>query len=146
MRRQRFDAHKLAANRGELHGSIEPATLVRLGDRIAEGPGSVDWSIRGGSDAQGRPALVLSLAGAVPLECQRCLRPMQQAVQQTTTLLIAQSDADLVQLDENSENEVVLADAPLDPVTLVEDELLLTLPFAPRHEGDCAPESAAVAD
>jgi len=34
---------------------------------------------------------------------------------------------------------VVLAKSPLDPVTLVEDELTLTLPFAPRHADDgCA--------
>jgi uncharacterized metal-binding protein YceD (DUF177 family) len=34
---------------------------------------------------------------------------------------------------------VILADRPLDAATLVEDELVLTLPFAPRHEGGCAP-------
>ena len=41
---------------------------------------------------------------------------------------------------------MVLADAPLDPVVLVEDELLLSLPFAPRHDADCVPGVAAVAD
>ncbi len=46
-------------------------------------------------------------------------------------------------LDEVSEHEVVLANAPLDPVALVEDELLLTLPFAPRHEASCGPASVA---
>jgi len=34
----------------------------------------------------------------------------------------------------------VLAAAPLDARTLVEDEVLLSLPFAPHHgEGQCAP-------
>jgi uncharacterized metal-binding protein YceD (DUF177 family) len=33
----------------------------------------------------------------------------------------------------------VLAKAPIDPLTLVEDELVLALPFAPRHgEGECS--------
>jgi uncharacterized metal-binding protein YceD (DUF177 family) len=31
----------------------------------------------------------------------------------------------------------VLADQQLDAATMVEDELVLTLPFAPRHEGEC---------
>lgn len=145
-RPQRFDAFRLAAGGGELHGSVVPARLPRLEDRIAEGQGRIDWTIRGSADALGRPAIVVSVKGAVPLECQRCLRPLEQSVEQSTTLLLARNDTDLVHLDEISENEVVLADAPLDPVALVEDELLLSLPFAPRHDADCAPGTAAVAD
>jgi uncharacterized protein len=144
--RQRFDAFKLAAGEGELRGEIEPRALERLADRVAEGPGRVDWSIRGSADAQGRAALVIAIDGAVPLECQRCLKPLQQPVRQTTTLLLARDNAGLVQLDDASEHEVILADAPLDPVALVEDELLLSLPFAPRHEDECASERAATAD
>ena len=144
--RQRFDAFKLAAGKGELRGAVEPKTLERLEDRAGDGPGRVDWSIRGSADAQGRPALVIAIDGVVPLECQRCLKPLQQPVRQTTTLLLARDNAELVQLDESSEHEVVLADAPLDPVALIEDELLLSLPFAPRHEDDCASARAAAAD
>ena len=40
-------------------------------------------------------------------------------------------------LDAETDGEVILADRPLDAATLVEDELVLTLPFAPRHEGEC---------
>jgi uncharacterized metal-binding protein YceD (DUF177 family) len=67
---------------------------------------------------------------------------LDQPVRQSTMLLLARNEADLLHLDEISEHEVVLANAPLDPVTLVEDELLLTLPFAPRHEASCDPASA----
>jgi len=41
------------------------------------------------------------------------------------------------ELDASSDHEVVIADHPLDAVELVEDELLLTLPYAPMHESDC---------
>lgn len=145
-RARRFDAFRLAAGSGELRGSVVPASLPRLAERVTEGPGRVDWAIRGGADPQGRPAIVVSVKGAVPLECQRCLSLLEQSVEQSTMLLLARSEDDLVQLDGISENEVVLADAPLDPVALVEDELLLSLPFAPRHDADCAPGAAAVAD
>ena len=141
----RFDAFRLSASGGEIAGSIDPSTLERLEDRLVETAGAsgghVDWSIRGTADAQGRPAISVSVEGIVPLECQRCLGVVEQPVQQSTTLLLARSDADLVHLDESSELEVVLADAPLDPRVLVEDELLLTLPFAPRHDADCAPDT-----
>lgn len=146
----RFDAFRLAASHGELKGSIEPGALERLEDQIADAmangiahsKGRIAWSIRGAADEQGRPAITVSLEGTVPLECQRCLGLLDQPVQQSTTLLLARNEAELLQLDEISEHEVVLANAPLDPVTLVEDELLLTLPFAPRHEASCEPASA----
>jgi len=140
-----FDGFRLSASRGEISGTIEPSTLERLEDRLVETAGAsgghVDWSIRGTADEQGRPAITVSLQGVVALECQRCLGVVEQPVEQSTTLLLARSESDLVHLDEISEREVVLANAPLDPRTLVEDELLLTLPFAPRHEADCAPET-----
>ncbi|HEX4883906.1 MAG TPA: YceD family protein, partial [Casimicrobiaceae bacterium] len=78
--------------------------------------------------------------------CQRCLAPVDVPVGQATLLLLARDEADLVRLDEASEHEVVAAREPLDPLVLVEDELLLTLPFAPRHEGDCAPPAGDAAE
>jgi uncharacterized protein len=53
-------------------------------------------------------------------------------------VLLARDERELAALDAGSESEVVLAEGSLDPLTLVEDELVLALPFAPRHaEGDC---------
>lgn len=139
----RFDAFKLAARGGELAGTIDPSALPRLDDRVAETGGSVAWRIRGGDDGQGRPALTVTVEGEVPMTCQRCLRTMRQLVAQRTTLLIARDEAEMVRLDETSESEVVLASAPLEALDLVEDELLLSLPFAPRHEHGCAADAAA---
>jgi uncharacterized protein len=139
----RFDAFKLAARGGELAGAIDPARLPRCGEQVAAEGGSVAWRIRGGDDGQGRPALTVSLAGEVPVTCQRCLGTLRQRVAQETVLLLARDEAELRRLDEASECEVVLASAPVDAVELVEDELLLSLPFAPRHEQDCGADAAA---
>ena len=50
-------------------------------------------------------------------------------------------------LDDDDEHEVVLAEAPLEALTLVEDELLLTLPFVPRCErADCASTPMSIAE
>ena len=140
MKDRRFDAFRLAASRGEISGSIEPDRLERLADRVesTEGPGGrIEWAIRGAADEQGRAAINVSIEGTVALQCQRCLGVLEQPVAQSTMLLLARNDADLVHLDDVSGHEVVLASGPLDPVALVEDELLLTLPFAPRHETGC---------
>jgi len=139
----RFDAFKVAARGGELSGAIDPFRLRRLGDRVAEEGGSIVWRIRGGGDRQGRPALTVEVEGEIPVTCQRCLGTMRQPVAQETVLLLARSEAEMVRLDEASDCEVVLASAPLQALELVEDELLLALPFAPRHEQRCGTDAAA---
>ena len=64
----------------------------------------------------------------MPLVCQRCLQPFAATIAQQTDLLLARNEAELARLDAE-ETEVVLANTTLDPLTLVEDELLLSLPF-----------------
>jgi uncharacterized protein len=143
----RFDALKLSATGESLEGVVDPADLPRVADRLATDAGAarLAWRLVGGRDAQGRPALTLTLAGSVPLVCQRCLQPFAEIVDQSTELLLARSEAELARLDVD-EIEVVLAIELLDPLTLVEDELLLSLPFSPRHaDGQCEAASPMVA-
>ena len=142
----RFDALKLADAGGVLDGEVDPAQLPRLADRVVPvaGAPSIAWRVVGGRDAMGHPALTLSLDGAAFMTCQRCLRPFAVPVAQETLLLLARNEHELVRLDAE-EPEVVLAGAPLDALALVEDELLLSLPFAPRHaEAEC--DAATVSD
>ena len=134
----RFDALKLAERRDRIDGEIDADRLPRLADRVVPGEGRVRWSVTGGRDERDRPALTLGLDGSLSVICQRCLRPLAVPIVQQTELLLARNDAELARLDAD-EPEVVLAATPLDALTLVEDELLLSLPFAPCHEkGDCA--------
>jgi len=137
----RFDGFGVATRQAVIAGQVDAAALPRVADLLAEegGPANIDYRITGSADAGGRPALEVSLSGAVPLTCQRCLRPFAWPVEQSTLLLLARDERELARLDEEDhEHEVLLADAPLDPVTLVEDELLLTLPFPPRcPEAQC---------
>jgi uncharacterized protein len=135
----RFDALKLSASGESLEGVVDAADLPRVADRLATaGAAKLAWHLVGCRDGQGRPALRLTLAGSAPLVCQRCLQPFAAIVDQSTELLLARSEAELARLDVE-EIEVVLATERLDALTLVEDELLLSLPFSPRHpDGECA--------
>lgn len=139
----RFDAFKLVARGGELTGTVDPVRLPRLGDQVAAAGGSVAWRIRGGDDGQGRPALTVTVEGDVPVTCQRCLGTMRQPVAQETVLLLARDEAEAVRLDGASECEVILASAAVEALAVVEDELLLSLPFAPRHEHGCGANAPA---
>jgi uncharacterized protein len=143
----RIDALKLSASGESLAGVVDAKDLPRVADRLAADAGAarIEWRLVGGSDGQRRPVLTLTLAGSVPMVCQRCLQPFAAIVDQSTELLLARSEAELARLDVD-EIEVVLAIERLDPLNLVEDELLLSLPFSPRHaEGQCEAAGPAVA-
>jgi uncharacterized protein len=133
-----FDAFGLAGRGHEMAGSVDAARLPRVADRLAPGMAQVRWRIAGMVDASGRPALEVRLDGEVPLECQRCLRTFAWPVAQSTGLLLAHDERELARLDADDAHEVIVASAPLKMLELVEDELLLTLPFAPHCErADC---------
>lgn len=135
----RFDAFKLAARASSVSGSLDARRLPNVADSLAPGddPVPIAWTIEGRRSAEGRPAISIDIEGDVPLVCQRCLAPMAWPVSQGTEVLLAHDEDELATLDAETDGEVILADRPLDAATLVEDELVLTLPFAPRHEGEC---------
>ena len=140
--RGRFDALRLARERGEVAGSVDPHELPRVADLLSDGPAPIAWRIEGIADASGRLALRVALKGAVTLVCQRCLADFAWPIDQATEVLLARDESELAALDADSSVEVVLAQGPVDSLALVEDELVLALPFAPRHpDGEC--ESAA---
>jgi uncharacterized protein len=134
----RLDAFRLARERGVLEGSVDAHRLPRVADLLADGPAAIAWRIAGTADASGRPALAIALEGAVVLTCQRCLADFECPVDERTEVLIAHDEREVAALDAESSAEVVLAQGPVDPLSLVEDELVLALPFAPRHpDGAC---------
>lgn len=143
-RRGTFDAFDLVRRQATRAGRVDVATMPRAADRLVEGAARestvVSWRITGTVEALGRPALEIRLDGSVPLECQRCLQSFAWPMAQVTTLLLARDERELAVLDEADDvHEVILASAPQDALTLIEDEVLLALPFAPRCERpECA--------
>lgn len=73
----------------------------------------------------------------MPLICQRCITPMPFLLDETSRIVLF---ADEESLDEamlaDEELEGMLLEKELDVRTLVEDQILMSLPFSPRHE-DC---------
>lgn len=138
-RETRFDALRLAKQAGTLSGTIDARALPQVADGLAPGPGAVPivWTVAGAASVDGRPALSVSVSGRMPLVCQRCLAPFDWVVDQSTELVLAADERELAALDERIEAEVIAADRPIDAAELVEAELVLSLPYAPRHEGAC---------
>jgi uncharacterized protein len=111
--------------------------LPRLRDLLASDAGEVAYEISGVRDERGRPGLRLKVRGTLSLRCQRCLEPMAFEVDTSETLVLAATLAEIhaEPADAHAADRVV-AGREMALGELIEDELILALPFAPRHE-DC---------
>jgi uncharacterized protein len=135
----KLDVQGLARAGESVVGIVPLADFKRAEDQLATGEGTLAFTVTGVMDARGRPVLRVKLEGQITLNCQRCLLPYPYELDSETEILLAATEAELSNWDEE-DGETVLASAPMDLHDLLEDELLLALPFAPRHpEGVCAP-------
>lgn len=134
---------EFAKEKQSLEGSIEAAALSRLADQLADQAGAVNWRLVGGVDRYQRPYLVLSLTGEFNLTCQRCLKPMAWQLEREAVLTQFADEESLDDAEGIDEDlEGMLIEPELDVDVLIEDEVLLSLPLAPRHAA-CGSDSEA---
>ena len=133
-----IDSLEFARNGEQLQGAVSVAQLARLTDSLFDAAGRLNYRLQGGYDARQRPRLNLSVEGEINLRCQRCLGrlPYSVAVESTLLVLTAGSTPEIAEIDDL---DGIPADAHTDVWALVEDEVLLAIPFAARHaEGLCS--------
>jgi uncharacterized protein len=102
---------------------------------LASDTGDIAYTVQGTRDDQGRPALQLRVRGALQLRCQRCLEAMPFEVDLNERLVLAatQAEVDAAPSDPSAPDRVVAGkEMPLRD--MIEDELILAIPYAPRHE------------
>lgn len=137
-RRVVIDGLALGAEGGSLRGDLPLATLTRLLDLLTDSAGSLAYRIDGSLGPRNRSQLALKVDGVVSLCCQRCLEPLEYPLHLCSLLEFVDSESELTQEElEDDSRDFLPAQKELDVVVLIEDEILLALPVAPRHE-DCA--------
>lgn len=89
-------------------------------------------------DRKGRCVVTGRVRATLRLRCQRCLDEVEVPVDAPIALALIRRDEDALDLPEDLDPWMVV-DERLNPMDLVEDELLLALPAIPRHPlGGCA--------
>jgi uncharacterized protein len=132
-----IDSVDFAQNGKELRGETGFAELPRLGDMLAKTDGTLSYIVRGYRKDDSN-MLEVSLQGACILRCQRCLGVMDYPVEIVSHLKLLPAEK-LAETEEDDEVDAIESESNLDVMALIEDELLLGLPFAPKHpEGKCA--------
>ena len=138
-----IDSLDFARNGLTISGEVPVGGLSRLQDLLADQQGLMSYTVRGGRDDRGFHYLDVMISGQCHLRCQRCLGDLEHEVSIETRLLL-RDQRGLDELDARSAGESeeefdsILAEIKLDVVSMLEDEILLSLPFAPKHDtGAC---------
>jgi uncharacterized protein len=132
---QRFiDNLDFARKHLALRGEIAVAELPRLQDALAASVGVVAYAIQGLTGKNGQPVLRVSLDGACQLRCQRCLQGLPYRIAMTALLAPVAAEALADDVPDEDGMERIPAEARMDVLELIEEEILLGLPLAPRHE------------
>ena len=131
-----IDGFEFAAAGAKQQGVWAVGDFPRLRDMLASDAGEIRYSIEGVRDARDRPALRVKLRGMLTLRCQRCLETMDFDVDTDETLVLAASQAEIdAEPTDPSAPDRLLAAEEVRVRDVLEDELILALPYAPRHEG-----------
>jgi len=123
----------------ELHDIIAVSQFSRLQDLVASSEGVLDYRLAGGRSEDGQLDLELSVHGNLQLNCQRCLEPLSFELNIASRFLIVTDESAIPVLEESSESvdgDVLVAETQMQVFDLIEDEILLALPLAPRHESE----------
>jgi uncharacterized protein len=106
----------------------------------------VDWQVDGEQLSSeiypdGRYLLHFYIEADPVVTCQRCMKPFRYPLTAESTVEVVRAENQFEEVSDSGEvvldeYEKVLANPYLDILELIEDELILALPFMPSHE-DC---------
>lgn len=138
---QYVDTNEVTRLGQEVKGQTEVTRFVRLISDLPPQPDSViSWSIIGSTDIHKQRFLDLHVQGDVTLDCQRCMGTMVWPIDSHNRVQVVQTQEALDGVGDQESDE--LDDAPdcimgsprLDVLELVEDELILSLPYVSKHD------------
>lgn len=160
---KRIDAFAFARLGKSAHGTIALVRLARVVDGLPEQPlgeaGLVTWSVQGEEGKtgllMGQPILRLHVQANPVVVCQRCNAPFAYPVDSEVVLQLVKSEDDLDDDhsfadqgddddDEDDEGvgrdsvshlpEKVVGSHHFDLLAQIEDELILSIPYVPKHD------------
>ncbi|QIK38077.1 hypothetical protein GWK36_08870 [Caldichromatium japonicum] len=110
--------------------------LIEFGLAAEDAGEALQYRLEFGCDEAGQAYLGGMLRMRLCLVCQRCLRELWLDLEAPLGLVLVRSES--AALEVQSQHEVFVVQDILDLRTLIEDEILLTIPSFPRHaDGEC---------
>ena len=125
-----------------IQSEVKLASLSRLSSLLHDNGGEekAGFSLSFHRDQDRRAVVHCEIKTTLVLTCQRCLEPLNMPLEIDSRLALVEGIEEAERLPEELEPLMLEEGAALHIAELVEDELLLAIPDAPRHsEEDCAP-------
>jgi uncharacterized protein len=140
-----IDGFEFASAGATQQGVWPLGDMPRLRDMLASDGGEVAYTVQGMRDQRERPALRVQVRGTLQLRCQRCLEALPLEVRTDELLVLAATLQEIhAEPADASTPDRVVAGKEMPLRDLIEDEVILAVPYAPRHENCVA--AGAVAD
>jgi uncharacterized protein len=115
------------------------ADMADVAGTSGNGAGVVWFEFRGSSQAGRRPHVWLKVQAVVMLICQRCMAQMAYVVDETVEfeLFADEAKANAAQVEDEADPlapEPLVANGPVSLLAIVEDQLILAIPYVPKHD------------
>jgi uncharacterized protein len=142
-RPDRLDVRAFAQNAAQLSGQLTLSKIERLAQDLYRPEAdltlnNVHWQARGESIAVtggvAQSWLHLTLQAKLPMQCQRCLQGMEHSIQAKRSFRFVRDEAEANAQDDDTEEDLLVASKQFNLLELIEDELVMALPFVPTHE------------
>ncbi|MDR1367625.1 MAG: YceD family protein [Candidatus Accumulibacter sp.] len=139
---QVIDSLAFARDAGSLEGILPIAGFFRLRDWLAGTAGNVVYRLEGGMSDRERPRLLLRIDALLLLRCQRCLKAIRYPLKLRSVLECVGEEEALTHEDigDDAVDFLPVRDK-IDIAALIEEEMILSLPIAPRHENCVLPDA-----
>lgn len=138
-----IDTLEFARQGRRIEGRIPVAAMERVAEVLDDRQGDVSVALQGSRDRDRKNWLSLSLEGDLAMTCQRCLGRISYPLRVESRLQLIGPGDDWPD-EELADDEADAIPAAQDQAVLglVEDEVLLALPIAPKHDKCGAPDEA----
>jgi uncharacterized protein len=120
----------------EIHDTIPVFEMTRVQDMLFSPEGVLSWQLVGLVDDDNKPMLNLQVNGTVNLKCVRCLESFAFDLNIDSLFVVLADESMLPSEQDDIEDELdyLVADPHMQVSQLIEDEVLLALPYAPKHD------------
>jgi uncharacterized protein len=127
-------------------GVLAVAQLPRLADLLLDREGAVNYAVQGDTSVKGEPVLHIHLTADLAVSCQRCLERLLLHLDIKRDLVLVAEAVGFDPLeDEEDDADAIPSAGSLDLHDLLEQEIVLSVPMAPRHpENACDIQPGAV--
>lgn len=135
---EKADPHRLCEQGKTFEGAVPLGRLLRLTPLLASEQGEAAFVLAFDKDAEKRYRVQGHVRATLQLVCQRCVGHMSLEVDSSFSLALVGGPQEAEQLPEEYE-PLMPEEETIRLLDLVEDELILAIPPAPRHSMDECP-------